>query len=128
MPTALRVTAVKPFVALAVNAGDGPPATRACARAVPAAPAAPVAPVSPFGPAGICPGAKSTASSEWSVTFDEPTGRIQIDPDGRGAVSRADVAAVIAATLHEPCTVGRTIRFGNGDTDAAVPIAEALSC
>ena len=73
-------------------------------------------------------GLEGTILAPGTLTFDEPTGRIQIDPDGRGAVSRADVAAVIAATLHEPCTVGRTIRFGNGDTDGAVPIAEALSC
>lgn len=63
-----------------------------------------------------------------TLTLDEPTGRIEIDPDGHGSVSRADVAAVIAASLVEPCTLGRTIRFGNGDPQSAVPIAEALSC
>lgn len=63
-----------------------------------------------------------------TLTLDEPTGRIEIDPDGHGSVSRADVAAVIAASLVEPCTLGRTIRFGNGDPQTAVPIAEALSC
>lgn len=63
-----------------------------------------------------------------ALTLDEPTGRIEIDPAGHGAVSRADVAAVIAASLVEPCTLGRTIRFGNGDAQSAVPIAEALSC
>jgi len=73
-------------------------------------------------------GLEGTILAPGTLTFDEPTGRVQIDPEGRGAVSRADVAAVIAASLHEPCTVGRTIRFGNGDADSAVPIAEALSC
>jgi len=63
-----------------------------------------------------------------TLTFDEPTGRIQIDPDGRGAVARADVAAVIAAALQEPCTIGRTVRFGNGDDDTAEPIADAIGC
>ncbi|MFJ2370054.1 SDR family oxidoreductase [Microbacterium sp. NPDC087665] len=63
-----------------------------------------------------------------TLTLDEPTGRIEIDPDGHGSVSRADVAAVIAASLVEPCTLGRTVRFGNGDPQSAVPIAEALSC
>ncbi|MFJ2552916.1 SDR family oxidoreductase [Microbacterium sp. NPDC087591] len=63
-----------------------------------------------------------------TLTFDEPTGRIQIDPDGRGAVARADVAAVIAAALVEPCTIGRTIRFGNGDAEASEPIADAIGC
>jgi uncharacterized protein YbjT (DUF2867 family) len=57
------------------------------------------------------------------LTLDEPTGRIEVDPDGDGAVSRADVAAVVAAVLADPSTVGRTIGFGNGST----PIAEALA-
>lgn len=63
-----------------------------------------------------------------TLTFDDPTGRIQIDPDGRGAVARADVAAVIDAALREPCTIGRTIRFGNGDQESAEPIADSLGC
>ncbi|MCK2028285.1 SDR family oxidoreductase [Microbacterium galbinum] len=62
-----------------------------------------------------------------TLTFDDPTGRIVLDPDGKGEVSRADVAAVIAAALVEPSTFGRTIRFGNGAADAALPISEALS-
>jgi len=58
-----------------------------------------------------------------ALTLDPPTGRIVLDPEGDGAaVSRADVAAVIAASILEPATIGRTLRFGNGD----VPIAEAL--
>ncbi|MFK3678901.1 SDR family oxidoreductase [Microbacterium sp. NPDC090218] len=73
-------------------------------------------------------GLEGTILAPGTLTFDEPTSRIQIDPDGRGAVSRADVAAVIAASLHEPCTIGRTIRFGNGDGTSSVPIAEALAC
>lgn len=60
-----------------------------------------------------------------ALTADDPTGRIAIEPDGRGEVSRADVAAVIAATLADPRTIGRTIRFGNGG-GSALPIAEAL--
>jgi uncharacterized protein YbjT (DUF2867 family) len=73
-------------------------------------------------------GLEGTILAPGTLTFDDPTSRIQIDPAGRGAVSRADVAAVIAASLHEPCTIGRTIRFGNGDAESAVPIAEALAC
>lgn len=73
-------------------------------------------------------GLEGTILAPGTLTFDEPTSRIQIDPAGRGAVSRADVAEVIAASLHEPCTIGRTIRFGNGDAESAVPIAEALGC
>ncbi len=60
------------------------------------------------------------------LTLDEPTGRIRLDPEDRGEVSRADVAAVIAAALSEPSTIGRTIRFGNGTADDSLPIAEAL--
>ncbi|MDF2508538.1 MAG: NAD-dependent dehydratase [Microbacterium sp.] len=73
-------------------------------------------------------GLEGTILAPGTLTFDEPTARIQIDPAGSGAVSRADVAAVIAASLHGPCTIGRTIRFGNGDAATAVPIAEALGC
>ncbi len=73
-------------------------------------------------------GLEGTILAPGTLTFDEPTGRIQIDPDGKGEVSRADVAAVIAATLAEPCTIGRTIRFGNGSAQSAVPVAEALGC
>lgn len=62
-----------------------------------------------------------------TLTFDEPTGRILIDAEGRGEVARADVAAVIAETLGDPATIGRTIRFGNGTPASAIPIGEALS-
>jgi uncharacterized protein YbjT (DUF2867 family) len=58
-----------------------------------------------------------------TLTLGEPTGKITLDPEGKGEVSRADVAAVIAATLEDDRTVGRFIRFGGGDT----PIAEALA-
>lgn len=50
-----------------------------------------------------------------TLTLDPPTGRIALDPPGRGAVSRADVAEVIAATIAEDATIARTIRFGGGD-------------
>ncbi len=65
---------------------------------------------------------------EWTIlapstlTLDAPTGRIDTGAAESGSVSRADVAAVIVATLDEPATAGRTIRFNTGDT----PIAEAL--
>lgn len=73
-------------------------------------------------------GLEGTILAPGTLTFDEPTGRIRVDPEGSGAVSRADVAAVIAASLQEPCTIGRTIRFGNGDAESAVPIEQALAC
>lgn len=64
---------------------------------------------------------------DWTVlgpgrlTLEPATGRIAI---GAGdAVSRADVAMVVAAALTDDSTIGRTIEFNNGD----VPIAEALA-
>jgi uncharacterized protein YbjT (DUF2867 family) len=50
-----------------------------------------------------------------TLTLDPPTGRVAIDPDGQGAVPRADVAAVIAAVIGDDSTIARTIRFGGGD-------------
>ena len=49
-----------------------------------------------------------------TLTLDPPTGRIALDPEDGGAVARADVAAVIAATIADDTTIGRTIRFGGG--------------
>lgn len=50
-----------------------------------------------------------------TLTLDPPTGRIEIDPDGRAEVPRADVAAVVAAAIADDSTIRRTIRFGAGD-------------
>lgn len=49
-----------------------------------------------------------------TLTLEAPTGRIQLDPEGSGAVPRADVAAVIVATIADDTTIGRTLRFGGG--------------
>jgi uncharacterized protein YbjT (DUF2867 family) len=61
------------------------------------------------------------------LTLDPATGRIAVVRGARrpekDSVSRADVALVIAAVLHDDSTIGRTIDFNNGD----VPIAEALA-
>ncbi|MGZ8804662.1 MAG: SDR family oxidoreductase [Microbacterium sp.] len=57
-----------------------------------------------------------------ALTLDEPTGRIDVTAGESEAVSRADVATVIAATLADERTIGRTIRFNEG----AVPISEAI--
>ncbi|WP_278101439.1 SDR family oxidoreductase [Microbacterium proteolyticum] len=57
-----------------------------------------------------------------TLTLDPPTGRITTAPQGKGEVGRADVAAVVAASLVQSATIGRFIRFGAGDT----LIAEAL--
>jgi len=58
-----------------------------------------------------------------SLTLDPPTGRITTAPQGSGDVSRADVAAVAAACLVQSATIGRFIRFTQGET----LIAEALA-
>ena len=58
-----------------------------------------------------------------TLTLDPPTGRIDTEASQPGSVSRADVAAVIAAVIDDPSTYGRTIRFTSGD----VPIAQALA-
>ncbi len=55
------------------------------------------------------------------LTLEPPTGRIDVGGESR-RVARADVAAVIAAVLAEPATVGRTIEFNSGET----PIAQAI--
>lgn len=58
-----------------------------------------------------------------STLADGPgTGAIDAAGESSGDVDRADVAAVVAAALAEPATIGRTIRFNRGGT----PIAEAL--
>lgn len=58
------------------------------------------------------------------LTDDEPTGRISVRTDQSAeAVSRGDVASVIAHTIADPHTVGKIYEFNNGDT----PIARALS-
>jgi len=70
---------------------------------------------------------EGTVLAPGTLTSEPPAGRIQLDPDGRGQISRADVAAVIVATLNSPSTIGRTIRFGAGDPADAIPIDEALA-
>lgn len=65
------------------------------------------------------------------LTLEPATGRISLGPGSgngagegaKGEVSRENVALVVAATLTEDSTVGRTIEFNDGQT----PIAEALT-
>jgi uncharacterized protein YbjT (DUF2867 family) len=56
------------------------------------------------------------------LTDDEPTGRVTLAEEvGRDAVTRRDVAAVLAALLREPGTAGRALELIGGDvaiTDA----------
>ena len=63
-----------------------------------------------------------------SLTEEEPSGRITVDPDlsdsdaSQREASRGNVARAIVAVLSEPGTVGRKIDFVDGD----VPVAEAV--
>jgi uncharacterized protein YbjT (DUF2867 family) len=56
---------------------------------------------------------------------DEPgTGRVTLGPSvPRGEIPRDDVAAVLAAVLHEPATAGLTFEVVSGDT----PVEEAIA-
>lgn len=72
-------------------------------------------------------GLEGTILGPGALTDDDSTGRIELDPQDRGAVSRADVAVVIAAALHAPQTIGRTIRFGNGTPETSESIGTALT-
>jgi uncharacterized protein YbjT (DUF2867 family) len=57
------------------------------------------------------------------LTNDPGTGRVTAGDDvGSGEIPRDDVAAVLAAVLHEPATSGRTFELISGDT----PVEEAV--
>ena len=58
-----------------------------------------------------------------ALTFEEPTGKIAVGDDlTSGAVSRANVAKVIAEVVGKDLLDGKTINFVDGET----PIREAL--
>jgi uncharacterized protein YbjT (DUF2867 family) len=86
-------------------------------------------PFFPYAEAKAAADAHLRASDlDWTVlgpgrlTLEPATGRIAVGA-GKGEVSRADVALVVAAALNDASTVGRTIDFNNG----GVPIAGALA-
>ena len=57
------------------------------------------------------------------LTDDPATGLVSLGPEvTRGDVTRADVAAVLAAVLDEPSTVGKQWNLVNGTT----PVADAV--
>ena len=57
------------------------------------------------------------------LTDDPATGKVALGPDvARGDVTRADVAAVLAAVIDAPGTVGKQWNLVNGD----VPVEEAV--
>lgn len=58
------------------------------------------------------------------LTDDEPTGRIELaETVDRALIPRADVAALIVATLDEPATIGHQWEVVSGST----PISEAVA-
>jgi len=57
-----------------------------------------------------------------SLTLDPASGTIAVTGD-RGTVSRGNVASVIAESLVQATTIGKTVEFIDGD----VPIVEALA-
>jgi uncharacterized protein YbjT (DUF2867 family) len=90
-------------------------------------------PFFPYAEAKAAADAHLRASDlDWTVlgpgrlTLEPATGRITIGK-GKGEVSRADVALVAAATLHDGSTIGRTIEFTNGSDGNDTPIADALA-
>lgn len=84
----------------------------------------------PYAEAKAAADAHLRASNlDWTIvgpgrlTLDPPTGRIDVGPVAAGgAVSRADVAAVVAAVLADDRTIRTTVEFNNGSTE----IADAL--
>ena len=71
---------------------------------------------------------------EWTIlrpgglTDDPATGLVELGPHvARGDVTRADVAAVVAAVLDEPSTIGAQWNLVGGETPVARAIADAPS-
>ncbi|POX41788.1 NAD-dependent dehydratase [Streptomyces sp. Ru73] len=72
---------------------------------------------------------RSRKGLDWTIlrpgrlTNDPGTGRVALaESTGRSDVTRDDVAAVLAALLDEPGTIGRTLELIGGDT----PVDEAV--
>jgi uncharacterized protein YbjT (DUF2867 family) len=65
----------------------------------------------------------SSMGADRELTNDPGTGRVTLaESTGYGQISRDDVAAVLAALLTEPGTIGLTLELVDGDT----PVAEAV--
>jgi uncharacterized protein YbjT (DUF2867 family) len=62
------------------------------------------------------------------LTDDPATGLVALGPEvGRGDVTRADVASVLAAVLDEPATIGRQWNLVNGEVPVAAAVAAAAT-
>ncbi len=69
------------------------------------------------------PGLDWTIVSPSALTNDEGTDQIDAEATEATDVPRADVAAVIAAVLADPGTVGRMLSFNSGSTPITLAIA-----
>jgi uncharacterized protein YbjT (DUF2867 family) len=74
-----------------------------------------------------------TRPLDWTIlrpgrlTDDPPAGTVRLAPTvDRGAVSRADVAAVLVALLDTPASVGAVLELVGGDTPVAEAVAAAV--
>ncbi|MGI5469460.1 NAD(P)H-binding protein [Streptomyces sp. CA-132043] len=72
---------------------------------------------------------RARTALDWTIlrpgrlTDGPGTGSVRLaESTGRGEVTRDDVAAVLAALLHEPATSGRTLELIGGDT----PVEDAV--
>jgi uncharacterized protein YbjT (DUF2867 family) len=77
--------------------------------------------------------AVAASDRDWTIlrpgplTDDPGTGQVRLDTEPfRGAVARDDVAAVLAAVLHEPRSAGATLYVGGGDRSVAEALEAAL--
>ena len=63
-----------------------------------------------------------------ALTDDPPTGRVRLGSDvARGDVTRADVAAVVAAVLQDPATIGLQLSLVNGDVTVDEAVQSSAS-
>ncbi|MEO5652394.1 MAG: SDR family oxidoreductase [Marmoricola sp.] len=58
-----------------------------------------------------------------ALTDDDPTGLVQLDSSESGEIPRADVAAVVAAALEDPASVGKAFNALGGKT----PVVDAVA-
>src|SRR5699024_5866886 len=71
-----------------------------------------------------------TAVGPSARTLEEPTGHLTVDNSGANrdvevtATGRANVAAVIAATLEEPASIGTVLSLHDGHTPLAHAVAQ----
>jgi uncharacterized protein YbjT (DUF2867 family) len=77
--------------------------------------------------------AVAASDRDWTIvrpgplTDDPGTALVRLSTDPfRGAVTRDDVAAVLAAVLHEPRAAGLTVYVGGGDHPVEAALAEVL--